>query len=175
MKKVEIELTDEQEELLLKKIPGKEKEVINTAVEEFFDFLKNPKRFSKFSSFQEYRLFLIIKNIYKEDFISESSIKKIFRIDSSPARKMINNVKIDYAEELNEFNKKSMKTFLTKISQTETEGKYTFICKSQSMIDEMNSILQEKDDKARKIVKEKGSLSTYQIYVDEYKLLLEVL
>lgn len=76
MKKVEIELTAEQEKLLLKKIPGKEKEVINTALEEFFDFLKNPKRFSKFSSFQEFRLFLIIKNIYKEDFINESSIKK---------------------------------------------------------------------------------------------------
>jgi hypothetical protein len=175
MKKVEIELTDEQEELLLKKIPGKEKEVINTAVEEFFDFLKNPKRFSKFSSFQEFRLFLLIKNVYKEDFISESSIKTIFKINSSPARTMISNVKIDYAEELNEFTKKSMKTFLDNISQTETEGKYTFICKSQSMIDEMNSLLQENDDNARKIVKEKGSLSTYQIYIDEYNLLQKVL
>ena len=175
-KKITITISKEQLQLLSEKFPeNTEKEIVETAVEEFFDFLDNPKQFSKYSSFLEYRLYLIIKNIFKDSFISESAVRKIFKIDSSPATRMINNVKIDYEKELNTYNKQSMKNFLSKINQEEENGKYSFTCSSSSLIDSLNQLLQEINDNARKIFKEKGTLCTYNIFIDEYELLIEEL
>lgn len=175
-KEFKVKLSEKQLKIISNKFPSiKEEAIINTAIEEFFDFLENQKRFSKFSVFQEYRLFLLIKNIYKDNFITEPIVRRIFKIDSSPAKKMINDVKIDYEEELQTFNSKSMKSFLDNIGDENKNGLITFTCESQCMIDSMNAIIQEKNPSAKKIYKEKGSLCTYKIYVDEYKLLKDAL
>lgn len=165
-------LSEEEYELFTKVVPDKQTDIIDTAIEEFVDFLKSPKRFSKFSSFQEYRLFLLIKNVFKEKFVSDANVRKIFKLDSGPAKKMISNVKIDYEEEIESYNRLSMKTF---IEENDEDGKYSFICKSQTMIDSLNKLLLEKKSDSRRILKAKETLGKYQIYIDEYKILKEAL
>lgn len=164
-------LTEDEYNVISKLFPGNHSEIITTAVDEFLDFIKQPKKFSKFSAFQEYRLYLLIKNLFQDNFVSEANVKRIFKIDSTPAKKMISNVKIDYEDELKKFSKNSMHNFIESIEENDDSGRYLFTCKSQTMIDSLNLLLQEKQPDSRKIEKERGSLCTYHIYIDEFNFL----
>lgn len=167
-----LKLDEKQLQLIHEKfVKLKAEDVLNVAIEEFFDFMKNPKRIAKFSLLQEYRLFLLIKHIYKDRFVSELEVAKIFKVDLPFAKKMINNVKIDYEKEIQQFTRQSLKNLIETVKEEDKDGMYFFTCESKAMIDSLNSILQEVDVSFRKIVKESRSLCTYKIFIDEYNKL----
>jgi len=179
---IKVELTDEQKEKLasfldcaLDSLPERIGMFGASAVQEYIDMFLGLKAFKQGSDFREYRLFLMIKSVYKDTIPDEQDVTNLFQTTPSESKTLIRSVLSKYRIPLKPVVDRSLLEILERAKQISENGIYYVVINSQNLVDEMNHYLAEIDGTLTPVMKSKGKVSTYEIWPKSREELLRVL
>jgi len=151
------------------KINSIESAIKDAAIEEYKTMMNGDKLISTITEWREYRLFLLIKNVKKEEILNDKNVSRIFQISESSARNLLRNVMIKYGSDsiIEGVKIKIIKDILEQHNINDADAEYNFVCRSQIVIDWLNEMLEEKPTIDR-IAKRQRSVSNYYMNRDAY-------
>jgi len=162
-------------------LDGKESCLVKAAVQEYLDMLSGEKVFSKASDIKEYRLLLLIENVF-EEMPSEMVVANLFQLKRSEARTLIKNVDAKYRRRLNNKLEQNLKKLVNSIDEVKNDkDETTFYCESQYQIDKLNERLlsykpagTENSQNLSMIWRDKQVIKLYHISRNSLKVLREI-
>lgn len=176
--KVEINLTlDEKETDLLKQILDcKDEEEFNeqfklcceAATEEYVDMFLGKRVFTRGSDIREYRLFLLIKNVFKK-IPDEQVVSNLFQTSSTESRSLIKSVLAKYQYSVTEILNDTLKEIVACAEEDNDSGEYEISCNSKYIEEELNKILSEISGRLPMIKKKNGVVSIHRIQSNSYE------
>lgn len=179
--KVEFQINlEEKEKELLKQIFNckKEEELIEQFIlyckassEEYTGMFLGKKVFTRGSDIREYRLFLLIKNVFKK-IPDEQVVSNLFQTSITESRSLIKAVLAKYQYSIIGILDETLKDIICS-AEGDTEGIYEINCNSKYIEEELNKILSEISGKLPPIRRKRGALSVYKIESNSYKELKE--
>ncbi|MDE5418009.1 hypothetical protein L3049_08310 [Labilibaculum sp. DW002] len=148
--------------------------IMKAAKEEYIvQFLDDGNK-NSVGEIRQFRLFLLVKHVFKGKIPSEIEVASIFKIPQTSAKTLIKNMKSRYQFEMESYFKGTIKDILDVISEDDLEDEeyYKFNIRSAYMYSEMNQIIELKDQNCEKI-KRYNSVSSYYKISKKSKELLE--
>ena len=137
--------------------------VANAAIQEYIRMFLGQKVFTRGSDFQEYRLYLLIRELFGNLVPSEQQVCALFQVTTNGARSMIRSVLSKYQYDLHSAYSDSLARVLDEAKSEEDGDDYEVVVHTQSLIDGLNSTLAEKNGALPAIARKKGTVSTYVI------------
>jgi hypothetical protein len=137
--------------------------VANAAIQEYIRMFLGQKVFTRGSDFQEYRLYLLIRELFENLVPSEQQVCALFQVTTNGARSMIRSVLSKYQYDLHSAYADSLARVLNEAKSEEDGDDYEVVVHTQSLIDGLNSTLAEKNGALPAIARKKGTVSTYVI------------
>ena len=147
--------------------------VAKAAIQEYIRMFLEQKVFTRGSDFQEYRLYLLIRELFNNFVPSEQQVCALFQVTTNGARSMIRSVLSKYQYDLHSAYSASLARILDEAQSLEDGDDYEVVVHAQSLIDGLNRTLAEKNGALPAIARKKGTVSTYVIRpssCDELKL-----
>lgn len=175
--KIELEIKlDEREKELLRQIFNckDDEELIEhfklcckAASEEYTDMFLGKRVFTRGSDIREYRLFLLIKNVFKK-IPDEQVVSNLFQTSITESRSLIKAVLAKYQYSIIEVLEDTLREIICAAEQDE-EGVFEVNCNSKYIEEELNKILSEISGKLPPIKRKTGAVSVYKIESNSYK------
>jgi uncharacterized protein (UPF0297 family) len=169
---IEINLSDEQKKRL-KNIFSfvsdyQESEVlesiIEAAKEEYLEQFLSDGTKTTVTEIRQYKLFLLVKHVFKGKIPSEIEVASIFKMPISSSRSLIRNMRSRYQFEIENYLKDTIKDILSQITDNDSEDGYFHLkVRSSYMLSEMNQIIENKDQNCEKIKRLNDISSVYKI------------
>jgi hypothetical protein len=119
---------------------------------------------------KEYRLFLLMKEVFKNQIPEEQKISGLFHITSSQSKTLIKAVLSKNRYALEETVKAALiKTMEQAKENKDDNGDSWVTINNLNIVDELNHILTIKDGTLPKILRKAGTVSTYMIKASSYQ------
>jgi hypothetical protein len=143
----------------------------SASIQEYISIIVGDKSFTKMQDINEYRLFLIIKNVFNGIVPSEQLIANLFQIKITTARTLLRNTLSKYQFELRSKLNDSLKKLVKSKTLMKNKKDYQILPDSIISVEELNSRLDSKDKTLPKIEKVQGTVSAYIIKKSSYAAL----
>ncbi len=160
MKKIELEVKELEE--INSSLRGKECGFVKAAIQEYMDMMSGERVFSRASDYREYRLLLMIENVF-EGMPNETVVADLFQLKRSEARTLINNVDAKYRRRIADTKKRSILGVINSINVENKASYYEFNCDSVYMIESLNEYISSGNELIQKIPYKRNS---YKINAD---------
>ena len=146
-----------------------ENNINNAAIEEYKTMMNGEKLISTITEWREYRLFLLIKNVKKEEILNDKNVSRIFQISESSARNLLRNVMIKYGsdKDIAGLKEEIKKQVVNRIEKNKSTKMFEFECQSQIVIDWLNEMLEDKPG-LEKVMRKPKTVSKYWMIEDTY-------
>jgi hypothetical protein len=135
------------------------------AATEYVEMFLGRKVFTRGSDIREYRLFLLIREVFKR-LPTEQEVSDLFQTTETQSRGLIRSVMSKYQYELTEVLDKSMKEALEAAAQdpnaVEDDDWYITVS-SEYIVEALNRLVAQRDGTLTRIVLRKGTASSYVI------------
>ena len=152
-------------------LEGKESGFARAAVQEYWDMISGEKVFSRASDIREYRLLLLIENVFN-GMPGEAIVSNLFQLKRSEARTLMKNVDAKYRRRLLETKKTSLRNIIDGIDTKKKTSDYDFICDSSCLIDSLNDLVSPENEMIQKVP---NKMNRYKINADTLNQLKTIL
>lgn len=176
--KVEFQIKiDDKEIELLKQIlsckdDGELKEQLNlycqASSEEYLEMFLGKRVFTRGSDIREYKLFLLIKNVFKK-IPDEQVVSNLFQTSITESRSLIKAVLAKYQYSITEILNDTLKNIISCAEEDNESGEYEINCNSKYIEEELNKILSEISGRLPMIKKKSGAVSIHKIQSNSYE------
>lgn len=171
---LDLELTSDQEIELSQIIGCKKAELSrniisfgNAALQEYVTMILGQKVFRRGSDMQEYRLFLMILEVFNNRIPDEQTVSRLFQTTASQSRSLIRSVMSKYQYQLRSAIDNSIIELIKSFNRS-GEGVYAAVINCSNLVEELNRILAEIDGNLPPITKQRGSVSTFEAENSSY-------
>lgn len=141
------------------------------SIEEYCRMILGQKVFTRFNDIREYRLFLIIKEVFNNRIPDDQIISDLFQTTPTESKSLTRSIASKYQYELREAISETLKEIIN--SASEKKGKYVFTLNSSTKVEELNKILIGIDGTLPKIKKASDTVSQYIVEKSSYNKLKE--
>ncbi|MDP1713709.1 MAG: hypothetical protein Q8L41_03105 [Anaerolineales bacterium] len=141
------------------------------ASREYIDMIIGQKVFKRGSDILEYRLFLMIEEVFNNLIPDENKVSNLFQTTATESRSLIRSILSKYQYKLKVAIEMSLKNIIESATQESTDADYTVVINSQNLVDELNQMLAKIDGNLPLVSKQRGSVSTFVIKPSSYKKL----
>lgn len=135
----------------------------SAALKEYISMFLGQKIFRRGSDINEYRLFLLITNVFKNRIPDEQEVCRLFQTSATESRALIRAVMSKFQYQLRDAIDNSIRRSLTSAQQEGDTGPYVVTINSQNVVEELNRALASIDGTLQQIKKKRGSVSTFEI------------
>lgn len=144
------------------------------AKEEYVRMALGQKVHTRGSDIREYRLFLLIKNVFNGRLPSEQQICDIFQSTVTQSRSLLRAVMSKYQYELQVITRDSLMDLLmaAKRPGTQTSGPYRVVVDSECMVETLNRRAATIDGTLPQVAKVPRTVGTYEIAESTYARLM---
>jgi len=143
----------------------------SASIEEYCRMILGQKVFTRFNDIREYRLFLIIKEVFNNRIPDDQIISDLFQTTPTESKSLARSIASKYQYELHDAILETLKEIISKV--TEKKGKYLFTLNSSTKVEELNKILISIDGTLPKIKRDTDSVSQYIVEKSSYNKLKE--
>lgn len=182
MKKLTIEtkinLPDSDVVELAKIIKCSETEIENSlkaystsALSELITMFLGQKVFNRGSDLLEYRLFLLIKNVFSGKIPDEQNVCRLFQMTITNSRSLIRAVMSKYQYRLKTEIDNTLKMLIECVEIEDRNDGVSVAIHNLNLVDEFNKVLTQIDSSLPPVQKKRGSVSVYTIKPSSYKRL----
>lgn len=175
-----LDLTTEEEELLAdilscakEKLAEKLQPIAKAAIEEYIRMILGQKVFTRGQDIREYRLFLLIKELFQGKIPDDQKISDLFQTTPNESRSLIRSVLSKYQYELKHSITQTLEDIIKNVNKDSETGDLIITVNSISKIEELNRILLSIDGTLPQISKKPKSVSTYLLKRSSYMRLCE--
>lgn len=165
-----VQLTTEDRRALAQIIGCAERDLVgrlaafaSAAATEYVTMILGQKVFRRGSDLLEYRLFLLVREVFDNQIPDEQDVCNLFQTTASESRSLIRSVMSKYQYQLKVAIERSMRRVIETAEQAEDDKPFTVTVNSANVIDELNRVLAEIDGSLPSVSKKRGSVSTYEI------------
>lgn len=146
------------------------RDFVAAAEEEYVRMILGQHVYSRGQDIRVYRLSLLIRHAFG-GLPTEGQISALFQTTSSESRSLLRAVRAKYQYELRQAIKGSLKSALERATQEEGEARWSMVCASQNIVDELNDAIARFDGSLPKIRKAVGTAGAYEIANSTYDAL----
>lgn len=172
----DIDIADEAE---LANIIGCESHELNdklnsfgkASILEYLAMIQGIKVFKRGSDILEYRLFLLVDNVFEGKIPDEQIISKLFQTTASESKSYLRSIISKYQYQLKHAIDETLKVILLNAEIQEAIGPYSITLNSVNVIEELNKKLAAIDGTLASVSKKRGSVSTYEVTKSSYEAL----
>ncbi|WP_455923045.1 hypothetical protein [Pseudomonas putida] len=141
-----------------------------SALQEYLAMMRGQKALNRGSEIREYRLVLLIENVF-HGIPDEQILSKIFQTTPSGSGALLRSVLSKHQYQLRAPFEQTLKLILERATAETITGPYLVTMDSVSMIEQMNRKLAGIDGTLASVSKKRGSVSTYEITKSSYEQL----
>lgn len=145
----------------------------SAALKEYVSMFLGQKIFRRGSDINEYRLFLLIINVFENRIPDEQEVCRLFQTSATESRALIRAVMSKFQYQLRDAIDNSICRALESARQEGDTGPYVVTINSQNVVEELNRALASIDGTLQQIRKKRGSVSTFEISPAAYARLTE--
>lgn len=146
-----------------------------SALQEYLAMMRGQKALKRGTDILEYRLFLLVENVFAGNIPDEQTISKIFQTTATESRGLLRSIISKYQYLLRDAIDQTLKLVLEGATAESANGPYLVTMNSVNVIEELNKKLASIDGTLASISKKRGSVSTYEITKSSYEQLCTVL
>lgn len=146
-----------------------------SGLSEYLAMLRGQKAFKRGTDILEYRLFLLIDNVFLGRIPDEQTISKIFQTTATESRGLLRSIISKYQYLLRGAIDETLRVVLSSAIPESQAGPYAVTMNSVNLIEELNKKLASIDGTLASISKKRGSVSTYDISKSSYESLCTAL
>src|SRR5690554_392745 len=140
----------------------------SAALREYVSMFLGQKIFRRGSDINEYRLFLLITNVFENRIPDEQEVCRLFQTSATESRALIRAVMSKFQYQLRDAIDNSIRRALESAQQEGNTGPYVVTINSQNVVEELNRALASIDGTLQQIKKKRGSVSTFEISPSAY-------
>jgi hypothetical protein len=145
----------------------------SAALKEYVSMFLGQKIFRRGSDINEYRLFLLITNVFENRIPDEQEVCRLFQTTATESRALIRAVMSKFQYQLRNAIDNSILNALHLAQQEGDTGPYVVTINSQNVVEELNRALASIDGTLQQIKKKRGSVSTFEISPAAHARLME--
>lgn len=134
---------------------------IRAAAEEYIRMFLGQKKFTRGRDIIEYRLFLLIKHVFKERIPDEQTVCDLFQVKDTKARSLIRSVMSKYQYNLDKRIEDSITRAIENAEEDENDQSQYILDIDKSLADEINGLLTKIDRSSAKVKKKPNTTSSY--------------
>jgi hypothetical protein len=149
--------------------------VAASALQEYVRMFLGQKVFTRGADILEYRLFLLIKELFDNAIPDEQRVCDLFQATSGQARSLIRSVLSKYQYELHDAMSATLVATLQQAAQPEEDADYEVTVNTQSLVDGLNRLLANADGTLPPIMKKRGTVATFIIRPSAFAALASAL
>lgn len=142
-----------------------------SALTEYLTMIRGQRAFKRGSDILEYRLYLLIENVFSGRMPDEQTISKIFQTTATESRGLLRSIISKYQYLLRSALDETLKDVLGQAIAESNVGPYQVTMNSVNIIEELNKKLASIDGTLASIAKKRSSVSTYEISKSSYEQL----
>lgn len=139
-----------------------------SALQEYLAMMRGQKAFKRGTDIHEYRLFLLIENVFGRRIPDEQTVSKIFQTTPSESRGLLRSIISKYQYLLRDAIDATLVVVLEAATAQTATGPYLVTMSSVNVIEELNKKLATLDGTLASVSKKRGSVSTYEITKSSY-------
>lgn len=147
--------------------------VAAASLEEYVRMFLGQKVFTRGRDVQDYRLFLLIRELFDRTIPDEERVCALFQTTESQSRSLIRSVLSKYQYEVHEALENSLSDIVRAASQPEDGNDYQVAIYTEGLVEGLNRLLADEDGSLPQVSKKRGTVSTYQIKPSSYAVLRE--
>lgn len=156
-------------------VPGVMNRYAKSALLEYLAMARGQKAFKRGTDILEYRLFLLVENVFSGRIPDEQTVSKIFQTTATESRGLLRSIISKYQYLLRNAIDETLKDVLASAAAESAVGPYCVTMNSVNVIEELNKKLASIDGTLASIAKKRGSVSTYEISNSSYEQLCNAL
>lgn len=141
------------------------------ALEEYCRMILGQKVFRRTQDIKEYRLFLLIKEVFNNRIPDDQKISSLFQTTPSESRTLIQSVTSKYQYELQSAISDTLAEIINHAQFDDADKTYTVTVNSSIKIQELNSIIASLDGTLPVIKRKQDAVSSYVIKASSYSKL----
>lgn len=149
--------------------------VAAAALEEYVRMFLGQKVFTRGRDFQDYRLFLLIRELFDHTIPDEERVCALFQTTESQSRGMIRSVLSKYQYDVQDALEASLAQVVQEAQQPEEGTDYEVAIHTKGLVEGLNRILADEDGSLPQVSKKRGTVSTYKIKPSSYGVLHDAL
>ncbi|EPL0663309.1 hypothetical protein ACEU1J_18235 [Proteus mirabilis] len=146
-----------------------------SSILEYLAMIQGVKVFKRGSDILEYRLFLLVDNVFEGKLPDEQVISKLFQTTATESRGYLRSIISKYQYQLKSAIDQTIKAILLNAEAQSAVGPYHITLNSANIIEELNKKLATIDGTLASVTKKRGSVSTYEVTKSSYENLCESL
>jgi hypothetical protein len=143
------------------------------AQEEYVRMILGQRVFTRGRDILEYRLYLLIKNVFDGRLPSDQQISSLFQTTTTQSRGLLRAVMSKYQYELQDAIRGTLREVLRTARNDPNSDDHLIIVDSENVIESLNRQIIAIDGTLRQVTKLRNSASTYVIAADSYTELVE--
>jgi hypothetical protein len=147
----------------------------DAAKEEYVRMILGQRVFTRGSDIREYRLLLLIQNVFPTRLPTEQQICDLFQTSTSQGRSLLRAVLSKYQYELQAIIHNSLKQLLSNAEQIEETDLHRITVDSECEIEALNRKLASLDGTLPQVTKAKGMVGAYEIKKSAFDQLKDAL
>lgn len=164
-----LELDDEEKSQVSDIINSEDEEELSedlspfmrAAAEEYIRMFLGQKKFTRGRDIIEYRLFLLIKHVFKERIPDEQTVCDLFQVKDTKARSLIRSVMSKYQYDLDKRIEDSITRAIENAEKDENDESQYILDIDKSLADEINGLLTKIDRSSSQVKKKRNTTSSY--------------
>lgn len=145
----------------------------SAAEEEYLRMILGQRVFTRGQDIQEYRLYLLIQNVFGGRLPSEQQISALFQTTTTQSRGLLRAVMSKYQYELQGAIGGTLRDVLSQAQKDPNSNDRLVIVDSENVIEALNRQIISIDGTLSQVAKVRSSASTYKITSDSYTQLVE--
>ncbi|MGC1330627.1 hypothetical protein [Pseudomonas sp.] len=146
-----------------------------SALQEYLAMMRGQKALKRGTDILEYRLFLMVENVFGGRIPDEQTISKIFQTTATESRGLLRSIISKYQYLLRDAIDHTLKWVLEGAAAETATGPWLVTMNSVNVIEELNRKLAAIDGTLASIGKKRGSVATYEITKSSYEHLCTLL
>jgi len=137
------------------------------AIREYAQMFLGQKVFTRGSDIREFRLFLLIREAFKNKIPDEQEVCGLFQCSTTQARSLIRAVMSKYQYELHDAIEATLVQTVKSVKK-DSAGDFVAIINNENVVDALNRALASLDGSLPQVSKKKGTVSTYEVKPSSY-------
>ncbi|SKA68557.1 hypothetical protein SAMN03097719_1771 [Pantoea ananatis] len=138
---------------------------------EYLAMIQGIKVFKRGSDILEYRLFLLVDNVFDGKIPDEQVISKLFQTTATESRGFLRSIISKYQYKLKSAIDETIKAILLTAECPTPLGPLNITLNSTNVIEELNKKLSTIDGTMTSVIKKRGSVATYEVTRSSYEAL----
>lgn len=144
------------------------------ALEEYCRMILGQKVFTRVQDIKEYRLYLLIKEVFSNRIPDDQKIADLFQTTPSESRSLVRSIASKYQYELQAAIKATLSEIIENATpDSDDENDHIITVNSSTKIEELNNIIASIDGTLPQIAKKRNTVSSYVIKASSYSKLKE--